>query len=157
MTETEPKPAQTERKRTVFFIDRCLGSVRLAAALRQSGITVEIHDDHFPKDAQDEDWLPEVGKRGWIVLTKDSRIAKRTSERLAVASANIRMFVLASQNLPGQDMVEVFRKAFMAMQAFTRKNPSPFIAKIYKSGEVSEWKNHEELLTELNEMMSGME
>ena len=125
--------------------------------MRKSGTTVEIHDDHFPQDAKDEDWLPGVGKRGWIVLTKDSRIAKRTSERLAVANANIRMFVLASQSLPGRDMIEVFLKAFMKMQAFARENPSPFIAKVYKSGEVSEWKNHEELLIELNEMMQDIE
>ncbi|MEO0348797.1 MAG: hypothetical protein AAF282_01965 [Cyanobacteria bacterium P01_A01_bin.15] len=156
MTQTEPNPAETEPQPNVFFIDRCLGSVRLAKAFRASGITIEIHDDHFSQDAKDEDWLPEVGKRGWIVLTKDSRIAKRTSERLAVANANIRMFVLASQNLPGPDMIEVFLKAFMKMQAFSREHPSPFIAKVYKSGEVSEWKNHEELLIELNEMMRDL-
>ncbi|MEM8807777.1 MAG: hypothetical protein AAGF01_17290 [Cyanobacteria bacterium P01_G01_bin.38] len=92
----------TERQKTVFFIDRCLGSVRLA-----------------------------------------------TAERLAVASANLRMFVLVAQNLPGEDMIIVFHKAFSAMREFARKNPAPFIAKVYESGEVSEWKKHEELLTEL--------
>ncbi len=54
-------------------------------------------------------------------------------------------------------MIEVFLKAFMKMQAFARETPSPFIAKVYKTGEVSEWKNHEELLAELNDMMQGME
>lgn len=122
---------ETEEKRTVFFIDRCLGSVHIASALKASGITVEIHDDHFPKNAMDEDWFPTIGEKGWVVLTKDGRIAKRTSERLAVASANIRLFVLASQSLSGPDMIEVFRKAFRKMQAFARENPSPFIAKVY--------------------------
>ncbi|MEO0458818.1 MAG: hypothetical protein AAF152_19870 [Cyanobacteria bacterium P01_A01_bin.114] len=145
----------TELQKPVFFIDRCLGSVRLANALRASGITVEIHDDHFPQGAQDEDWLPEVGERGWVVLTKDGNIAKRTSERLAVASANIRMFVLVAQNLPGEDMIAVFRKAFPTMRKFARENLSPFIAKVYKSGEVSEWKNHKDLLTELYKAMQG--
>ncbi|MEM6435889.1 MAG: Mut7-C RNAse domain-containing protein [Cyanobacteria bacterium P01_D01_bin.115] len=157
MTETEPKCAEIEPKPTVFFIDRCLGSVKLATALRKAGISVEIHDEHFPQNAEDESWLPEVGERGWVVLTKDKNIAKRTSERLAVASANIRMFVLAVQNLPGQDMIEVFLKAFMKMQTFARENPSPFIAKVYKTGEVSEWKNHEELLTKLNDMTRSMD
>ena len=155
MTETDSKPAETEPQPTVFFIDRCLGRVKLATALRKAGITVEIHDDHFPQNAEDENWLPDVGERGWVVLTKDKSIAKRTSERLAVASANIRMFVLATQDLPGQDMVEVFLKAFMKMQAFAREHPSPFIAKVYKSGEVSEWMNHEELLAEMQEMLDG--
>lgn len=144
----------TELKQAVFFIDRCLGRVHLASALRQAGITVETHDDHFSQAAQDEDWLPEVGQRGWIVLTKDARIGKRTTERLAVANGNVRMFVLVSQDLSGEDMIEVFRKAFPAMQTFARENPSPFIAKVYRDGKVSEWKNHEELLTELEAMTS---
>jgi predicted nuclease of predicted toxin-antitoxin system len=134
---------------TVFFIDRCLGSVRLATALRAASITVEIHDDHFPQSAQDEDWLPEVGRRGWVVLTKDGSIAKRISERLAVASANIKLFVLVAQNLSGDDMIDIFSKSLPAMQTFAREHPPPFIAKVYKSGEVSPWKSHEQLLAEL--------
>ena len=59
---------------SVFFIDRSLGKKIVAQALRDIGETVEIHDDHFAPDAKDEDWLVEVGKRGWIVLTKDDRI-----------------------------------------------------------------------------------
>lgn len=139
----------TDVKQTVFFIDRCLGSVRLVNALRKSGITIEVHDDHFPQSAQDEDWLPEVGQRGWIVLTKDARIGNRLPERLAVASANIRMFVLASQNLSGQDMINSFREALPKMQQFAHDRPSPFIAKVYKNGEVNEWKTREDLLREL--------
>ena len=44
------------------------------------GESVEIHDDHFAPDAKDEVWLVEVGKRGWIVLTKDDRIRYRVTE-----------------------------------------------------------------------------
>jgi hypothetical protein len=36
-----------------FFIDRCLGSKRVVAALREAGLTVEIHEDHFAPDALD--------------------------------------------------------------------------------------------------------
>ncbi|MEO0537563.1 MAG: hypothetical protein AAF215_27345 [Cyanobacteria bacterium P01_A01_bin.123] len=146
----------TEFHQSVFFIDRCLGSVQLASALRSSGITVEIHDDHFAPSAQDEDWLPEVGKQGWIVLTKDARIAKRTTERIAVANAGVKMFVLVSQNLAGEDTVNVFLAAFSKMQAFARENPAPFIAKVYRDGTVDEWKNHGELLAELTEMMERL-
>jgi uncharacterized protein with PIN domain len=91
-----------------FFIDRCLGSKRIAEALRNAGITVEIHSDHFDPSAEDVDWLPEVGKRGWIVLTKDANIGKRTLEKIAVARAEIKMITLASQNLSGADMVAIF-------------------------------------------------
>lgn len=140
-----PAASQT----TIFFIDRCLGRKKLAQALRALNLTVEIHDDHFAKDALDIDWLPEVGCQGWIVLTKDERIGKRTIERLAVASANVKMFVLTSQNLSGADTISAFIKAMTAMKSFARENPSPFIAKIYRDGRVSAWKNYQTLQEEL--------
>jgi len=43
----------------IFFIDRCLGT-KLADSLQNVGATVEIHDDHFEQDIEDEDWLREV-------------------------------------------------------------------------------------------------
>ena len=38
---------------------------------------VEIHDDYFASDALDETWLSEIGKRGWVAITKDERIRYR--------------------------------------------------------------------------------
>ena len=60
-----------------FFIDRCLGKKYIAQVLIDSGIAVEIHDDHFSQNVEDVDWLPEVGKRGWVVLTKDANRAQK--------------------------------------------------------------------------------
>ena len=54
------------------------------------GKTVQVHDDHFLPNDKDEDWLLEVGKRGWIVLTKDDRIRYRVTERTAILSAKVR-------------------------------------------------------------------
>ena len=48
----------------VFFIDHSLGSKKIAGALRQRSVTVEVHTDHFRPDAEDPEWLSEVGKRG---------------------------------------------------------------------------------------------
>lgn len=136
---------------TTFFIDRCLGK-KLATVLRDQGHTVELHDSHFAKDAKDVDWLPAVGQRGWVVLTKDERIAKRLLERLAVASAGVKMFVLVSQNLSGADTATAFTKAIPAMKSFLQANSAPFIAKVYQNGDISPWKDHQALLEELNSL-----
>ncbi|PZV02946.1 MAG: hypothetical protein DCF32_14445 [Leptolyngbya sp.] len=138
-------PSQT----TTFFIDRCLGK-KLATVLRAQGHTVELHDSHFAKDAKDVDWLPAVGQRGWVVLTKDERIAKRFLERLAVTSAGVKMFVLVSQNLSGTDTAAAFTKAIPTMQQFLQAHPAPFIAKVYQDGGISPWKDDQTLLNELN-------
>src|SRR3989454_11055620 len=68
----------------VFFLDRSLGKEIIANALRAAGADVRIHDDLFAQDARDQDWLPEVGKNGWTVLTKDSHIKHRLVERTAL-------------------------------------------------------------------------
>lgn len=138
-----------------FYIDRCLGSKRIAETLKQAGITVETHDKHFAQNAQDVEWLPEVGKREWVVLTKDANISKNQLERIAVANANIKMFILASQSLSGKDMADIFLKAIVKMQEFVRKHDAPFIAKIYKSGKIEMWKDHQTLLEELEEWQAS--
>jgi hypothetical protein len=132
-----------------FFIDRCLGKKLIVQVLREAGITVEIHDDHFPANALDVDWLPQIGQRGWVILTKDSRISKNKLERMAVANANVRMFTLASQRLSGEDMANIFLSAIVKMQNFVRKNQAPFIAKIYRDGRLEMWKDRQTLLNEL--------
>lgn len=144
----------TSPQTITFFIDRCLGTKRIAEALRRAGITVEVHSDHFDPAAPDVDWLPEVGKRGWVVLTKDANIGKRNLEKIAVTRAGIKMFTLASQNLSGDDMIAAFQKAIVPMQEFVRKNPAPFIAKIYRDGRIDIWKNQQTLLEDLEQFQN---
>lgn len=134
---------------TVFFIDRCLGKHPIAEEIRSAGVQVEIHDDHFPAGATDQEWIPQVGRKGWIVLTKDQRIAYNALERQAVARVGIRMFTLSSGNVSGKDTAIAFRKALNPMLKFISKNPAPFIAKVYKDGSVKPWKNANDLLSEI--------
>ena len=121
----------------VFFIDRSLGRKIVAQALREIGETVEIHDDHFAPDAKDEDWLFEVGKRGWIVLTKDDRIRYRVTERTAIASAKVRAFVLTSTQLQGTEMAAAFIKALPRIKRIVASNAPPFIARVSRTGKVA--------------------
>jgi PIN domain-containing protein len=120
----------------VFFIDRSLGRKIVAEALREVGETVEIHDDHFAPDAKDEVWLIEVGSRGWIVLTKDDRIRYRVTERTALASANVKVFVLTSTQLQGSEMAAAFIKALPRIKRVCANHRSPFLARVSRNGKV---------------------
>ena len=142
-----PAPSSPE---TTFFIDRCLGSKKIVAALREAGVTVEIHDDHFPPDAADVDWLPQVGAWGWVVLTKDANISRRTLEKIAVTRANVQLFILTAQQLASNDMIAILIKAIGPMQNFVHKHPAPFIAKIHRDSRLEMWRDREALLEELN-------
>jgi hypothetical protein len=109
----------------------------VAQALRKIGETVEIHDDHFAPDAKNEDWLAEVGKRGWIVLTKDDRIRYRVTERTALTSSRVRAFVLTSSQLHGAEMAAAFVNALPRIKRLIAKHAPPFICRVSRSGNVS--------------------
>ncbi len=123
------KPLETT---LVFFIDRCLGNHTVPDALRNVGVNVEIHDDHFPRNAKDVDWLSGVGRNDWVVLTKDTRIRYRENEKAAVVQNDVRMFVIRGGDLSGKEIAEIFVQALPKMKRFLANNDSPFIAKITK-------------------------
>jgi len=125
------------REALVFFIDRSLGRKIVAQALREVGEIIQIHDDHFAPDAKDEDWLAEVGKRGWIVLTKDDRIRYRVTERSAITSAKVRAFVLSSSQLQGKEMAAAFVKALPRIKRLIANHAPPFIGRVSRNGKVS--------------------
>ena len=123
-------------EKAVFFIDRSVGKKSVAEPLREAGLSVELHDDHFPQDALDEEWLTEVGRRKWCVLTRDDRIRYRRLEAQAVRNAKVAMFVIVSKNLTGPQTAEVVLKALGRISRFLSSHRRPFIAKIYRDGRV---------------------
>ncbi len=120
-----------------FFLDRSLGKELIANALRGANVNVQVHDAHFPSNAKDEDWLGEVGKRGWIVLTKDRRFHKRVLEIAAIAKSKVRVFKLTAANLQGKEMAEIFVKSIRKIERVAIGNPAPFIATVTRTGKVT--------------------
>ena len=110
-----------------FYIDRCLGKA-VARGLLAAGLAIEIHDDHFPQNAPDEEWIPQVSARGWVILTKDKNIRRRAGEREAVLLANARVFTLTSGNMRGADMIALFLRHRDEMERIAITAPPPFVA-----------------------------
>jgi hypothetical protein len=65
----------------VFFLDRNLGRHIVASALRDAGATVEVMDDHFAADVEDTVWVPTIGSRRWIILSKDRHLRSNPLEQ----------------------------------------------------------------------------
>ncbi len=121
-----------------FFLDRSLGRHTVAAALREAGAKLLIHDDLFPQTATDVEWLNEAGKNNWLVLTKDERIRYRIAEIEALRKARVKAFVLtARKDLTGQEMAEIFVKALPKIHRIASKQQPPFIAKVGRDGSVT--------------------
>ena len=109
----------------------------VAAALREAGAHTRVHDDHFAPDARDETWLREVGRLGWIVLTKDQKIRYRPNELLVLKKFGVRAFVLTAGDLQGSEMGRAFVRALPAIHQAVGRYPAPFIAAVSKGGRVS--------------------
>ena len=122
----------------IFFIDRSAGK-KIADPLREDGLTVELHDDHFAQDAPDEEWLTEVGRRKWFVITRDERIRYRYLEAAAAYNARVGMFVIVSKNLTGPQTAEAVLKALGRIRRFISSHRRPFIAKVYRDGRVEKF------------------
>ncbi len=86
-----------------FFTDRCLNSPIIINGLREAGLHIIEMDDYYGKYAaenvSDEVWLEVVGSQGWIALTKDTKIHKKSRERDTVLNHHVRGFYLTQPHL----------------------------------------------------------
>lgn len=90
----------------VFFTDRDLGK-RFPAILRDAGLAVERHGDHFAPDADDVEWIAEVARRGWTAVTHDKAISRRHNERNAVLAASLGLLIVVGA-APYRELAENF-------------------------------------------------
>lgn len=109
---------------------------KLGEALRTAGVVVHLHDDWFEQDTEDEVWLTEVGKRNWLVLTKDKWIRRRQLERDALLAADLKVFCFMSGNVPSTEMSEIVSNALPSIARVAESNQPPFIAGIYRDGSI---------------------
>lgn len=71
-----------------YFFDNTFPP-QLAQILKILGVDARHLQDDFPAETPDVNWLPEVGKKGWVVVTGDRRISKKPPERKALEEANV--------------------------------------------------------------------
>ena len=126
-------------KEFILYLDRNLGNHVIANAIRDAGHRVEIHDDHLPIDAPDEDWISLVGKKSWVALTKDKNVRYRAGEIETIKSAKARVIVVRAKNLTGSEIANLLTKYHHRMKMYAEKNTAPFIASIDRSGKVKSY------------------
>jgi hypothetical protein len=119
-----------------LFIDRSLGRLIIPTALSAQGAVVHTHDAHFAQDAPDAVWLPDVGERGWAVITKDTKIRFRHTELAALVAGRVRAFVLTRGDLTGAEMADILIRALPHIGRFCARHQAPFIARISRTGSV---------------------
>jgi PIN like domain len=69
--------------------------------------------------ADDDDWLPRVGRRGWTILGRDLKIYERPHELKAYRDAHVKVFLLPGEALSAElaRLVEVNLAQMCAISA----------------------------------------
>jgi predicted nuclease of predicted toxin-antitoxin system len=117
-----------------FYVDESLSQVLFPQALRQCGLTVYRVTDKFERGVSDPEWLPEAGRNGWIVLTKDKAIRRRPNEMMALMNSGVRAFVLAAGEITGADQAALFVRVLPKMIELVNQLAPPFVVRVSKDG-----------------------
>ena len=114
----------------VFFTDRDLGRA-FPTILRQAGLSVECHADHFADDAPDEVWIAAVAAKGWTAVTHDKAISRRANEKSAVFRAGLGLIVVVG-GAPHAELAQNFVATRSAIERFLGHHSPPFVARLYR-------------------------
>jgi hypothetical protein len=136
----------TKPRDLVFFADRCLGSKTVPDALRANGDTVEVMSDHFDQDVLDKVWVPAVGAKGWIILSKDRYLRHNAIEIVALLRSNTHSFLLTSGNYTGQEMAAAFIAAMSNIKQIVLRIPAPLVGTVTRNGSVKIIYTHDDLI-----------
>lgn len=86
-----------------FFFDNDI-SFRIVHALRAL-----VHDhklislrEEFPEGAKDTEWIPEAGKEGWIVISRDYNQRRRDSEHEALKEHKVKALYIRQSGNPAE-------------------------------------------------------
>lgn len=133
----KPSGSRPAPPSVVFFLDEGLGRYEVAQALRVAGYEVKAHFQEFEPGTPDEVWLPRVGERGYLVLSKDDAIRLNHGQRRILLEAGVRAFFLGRADASGSAMAAAFLNAAPRMLRMARAESRALIARVHTDGRVT--------------------
>jgi hypothetical protein len=112
-----------------LFLDRSVGTRKIATALRAEQLDVEtIADRYGPANTHvpDEQWIAEASRDGRLLLSADKRIRYRPRERLAICEHAARCITFAAGDLTAEQMIDLFLRHLPHVRLIAR-NPGPYV------------------------------
>ena len=123
-----------------LFIDICAWSHRLRDALDALDAPYVALTQHFSTNTPDEEWLQEVGKRGWILLTRDERIRRRPNELQAFRNHGVIGFVLTAGNASAADTAALVTRLYPKLIRKAKAAKPPAMFTVTLAGTISQIK-----------------
>lgn len=131
----QPEPTQV-----TFFLDRGLGRHYVADMLRQAGHValpmVEVYPDGRDQSVEDDEWIADASRQGWVALTKDAALVR--DHAAALERSTLRVFALNNANLPGPVMAERYKVNLGRILARAAQ-PGPYVYVVSATGIERRW------------------
>jgi len=125
-----PRSSTNERRHDpTFFVDSNLRGL-FVALLRVAGLRIEELGAHFPHNAPDVEWLPFVGARGWVAVTKD-QLKSDPEEQVALMVHGVKAFVLIGHQASHEELAALFLRKLRWIHRTIESHAEPFMAKLY--------------------------
>jgi hypothetical protein len=121
----------------VYVLDECAGSRTAKALLSIAGADVRLLAEEFA-GVEDVDWLPEIGERGWVLLSTDNHIRTNELEIMALTYAGVAAFFFVPHGV--RVNASIIGRAFVAglkrMNKLATTEPRPFVGVVSPAGVV---------------------
>ncbi len=101
------------------------------------GEQIHVLDSLFPPETHDDVWIPDIGARGWVILTKDKAIQRRPNEIAALLAASTAVFVFSAGNVLGERIGLSLAVALPGIRKAVRRFTVPMLGRVNLAGEVS--------------------
>lgn len=126
---------ETQLDSPVLFFDRDVGTA-LPQALNVLRLPtrVEYLQNHFPADTQDDEWMPVIGSRGWLLIGHDRMHHRRSPERSAIQEYGMGCFYLWGAQARRWEKMRCFLNAYERIMEAIDVTPKPFIYRINRAG-----------------------
>lgn len=111
------------------FLDRSVGTKKIAFALRALGVDVETIQDRYGAQSgtiQDIRWIEDATTSGRILVGADKRIRYRSLERLAICQHRAKCFTFPRGDLTAEEMI---RRISLHLEEISQiaRQPGPFV------------------------------
>jgi len=76
----------------------------------------------------------EIGRRGWVLITRDANIRRNPLERAAYEDAGLRGFVVTGKDIGGPELAELLVRSLGGMTNRAAGRPGPLLFTISRGG-----------------------
>ncbi len=110
-------------------------SIRLGEELITSKIKFVPHHENFTPDCPDDEWLSVVGKKAWIVFTRDKNIRRKPNELQALKKNKV--IVLSSGQASAADTADLVVRLYPKLMRKLQNTKLPALFSVTLMGTIS--------------------